>query len=95
MKTFEVKKRSQFDDRKVLKDVCSLHSERGINIDRMRLMMKILDKVETAEGRVHLEDTEHAALLDQFSTFPFAVAHKDFVELHDAIKGAVEPPAAS
>jgi hypothetical protein len=90
VKTLELKKRSQFEDKKVIKDVCSLHQERGINIDRMRLMMKILDKVEAANGSVSLEDTEHAALLDQFNGFPFAVAHKDIVELHDAIKGAKE-----
>jgi hypothetical protein len=90
VKSFELKKRIQFDDKKVIKDVCSMHTESGINIDRMRLMMKILDKVETANGSVSLEDTEHAALLDQFNGFPFAVAHKDLIDLHDAIKGAKE-----
>lgn len=90
MKTFAIQKRSQFDDKKIIKDVCSMHQERGINIDRMRLMMKVLDKVEAANGTVRLEDTEHAALLDQFNSFPFAVAHRDILELHDAIKDAKE-----
>lgn len=88
MKAIEIKKRSKYDDIEILRQVCSAHGDRGINIGTMRTLIKVLDKLETAKDELLLEDEEYNVLRRHFESFNFAIAHRDITELHDAITTA-------
>lgn len=92
MKSVEIQKREKYDDRVTLAQVCGMHMEGGITVGQMRLLVKILDKVEALpkEGptQLLLEDTEHEALLRVYNGFRFGIAHRDMIALHDAIEKA-------
>ena len=62
-----------------------LNRERGFDANDMRTTIKIMDKIDAANGTLELEDTEHVALKQKLDAFPFAMAHRDLLDLIDEV----------
>jgi len=88
MRKIELKEREKFNDKELLTTVCENHGEQGITIGEMRVLVKVLDKLQVANGELLLEDAEWTALHNRFNNFKFAIASYDLTELADSIEHA-------
>lgn len=58
----------------------------GIDLDAMRRRMRILDKLEAAQGdAVELEDSDHALLVDLTKAAKWRVASRELLDVLDGI----------
>lgn len=85
MKTIQLKKRSIFEDKNVLKEIISNHKTDGVKISEIRILVRILDKLESEKDLLDLEDSEYALLVKYFENFDFGIAHPDICGLYDSI----------
>ena len=62
--------------------------QREIGVADMRTAIKIMDKIEAANGRVHLEDAEYQFLNDRVQNMKWTLAHKHIMQFIDDIAQA-------
>ena len=63
---------------------------REINLSDMRIALRIMDKVEAANGRVHLEDADYQFLNTRVQAMSWTLAHHHIMQFTDDIAGAKE-----
>lgn len=88
MKTIKLKKRSTYDDREILKAVVGTSPTNGVTIDQMRRFVKMLDSLDTESDELSLDNEDWQLLCQKFDAFPFAIVHRDIVDLRDEIENA-------
>lgn len=90
MRVLELKQRSKFKDVDVLTQILSAPSKDGAQVEFMRFAFKVLDKLDSSEGQLILEDKEYERLNALVQGFPFAFPHRDFLSLAEEIAAAPE-----
>jgi hypothetical protein len=67
---------------------------RGFDLSEMRMRLKVMDRLEKANGFVNLEDAEHATLCSAISSSVFVLADQGLLDLMDRVLTAKEPEAS-
>jgi hypothetical protein len=89
MKKIVLRDGAQFKSRDVIRIVVErTDSERGIGIPEMRKRLRILDALDSADGELTLEDADWELLKGLIARFPFAVAHREIVQVSDDVENA-------
>lgn len=86
MKTIELIQGEKFSSKEVLIEVMSVPTVQGFTIAEMRKRLKIIDKIEAANGSLDLEDTDFELLKAIFTQHKFIVAHKDLVDIASSVE---------
>jgi hypothetical protein len=90
MKAIKLEKFSEMSTKEVLTGILNglPKNSGGANIGEIRYRLGLLEKVESAEDELLLEDAEHGRLVDIVANFPFGIVHRDLVAIADAIENA-------
>lgn len=82
----------QITSQYLIRSVMVTRPEQGFDIEKMRLHIKVLDKLDSLTGMkpLLLEDAEYNALKQAAVSFKWGFAHKCFVEFVDSIDQAKE-----
>ena len=89
MKVIQMTVRDRFPTNLVLSEIVQqAPAERGVNIGEMRTRLKLLDKIEAANGSLTLEDSEYQSLRALAEQFQFALVHKELLEAVDDVMQA-------
>lgn len=96
MRKIILKKRKDMQDKELLKVILSKPSNpmQGFQLTEVRLSVKVLDKLELATDVLYLEDEEWTALKKRIETFSYGLAHRDVVDMADAVIKAEEVEVA-
>jgi hypothetical protein len=86
MKTVKLYEGETFKSKQVFFEVLSLPVQ-GANIQEMRKRIKILDKIDAADGVLELEDAEYEVLKAAITSNTFRLVHKDIVTIADTLDG--------
>ena len=68
------------------KSVNNFTPEGGFNKNTMKLSLKIDEKLEGANGKIELEDSEADYLKELTSKYPWALKHKDVLAFVEAVE---------
>ena len=60
----------------------------GINIAEMRQSIRVLDKLESANGALELEDSDYDHLKTKLDAMPWSMADRRILELVDDVSSA-------
>jgi hypothetical protein len=93
MKVVPLRTLERINTRDLLKTVLSVSPDKAIDVNDMRLRIKILDKLEAAPAEAesfNLEDAEQTRLKAIMETFPWNSADRGVLQIIDDVIGAAD-----
>jgi hypothetical protein len=89
VKIVPLEDKGPYKAKEVFTTVLAGHPSHGMmDVDNMRKRIKLMDKLDAANGSWHLEDAEHEFFAATIKTFPFGVANRDLLSIIDNALGA-------
>ncbi len=88
MKVIPLQDKGPYKAKEVFTTVLAGHPNGAMDVDNMRKRIKLMDKLDAANGSWHLEDAEHEFFVTAVKNFPFAIANRDLLSIIDGVLGA-------
>jgi hypothetical protein len=91
MKLIPLRDGATFNSRAILAQVAGVSTQRALSVEEIRRRVRILDALDASADHLLLEDADHAALTEALAGFPFAVAHRELLQIIDDVLDARTP----
>jgi hypothetical protein len=95
MKEVKIIRGDKHNTKALLFEVVRASPTKAIGFDEMKIRVDVLDKLEAltdTDEILALENAEHSMLVAALKNFPFNVAHRDIVDIIEAVQGAKVTP---
>lgn len=88
IKNYEIVKGTKSSCKDVFLQMLGVSPTQGINIDSMRVRLKLIEKIEAAKDFIELKETEWEQLKQVSNIFPWGIICDGAVQLSDDLENA-------